>query len=470
MTHLARLHRFWKLASKITVEPVLFMYKFAHNMISVTIVTMLMERSCLIEHGHPEHMCKQMFKDASYHDIKIEAQKSANNWLVFSLLIVTFPSIFCAVLCGPWSDKYGRKPIIIGPLIGNVFYGLGLILMACYASWPSHVVLLVAIPNALFGGYIHMMPLMSYISDVSTNEQRSTKFLFVEGIYLFAYPLGSLAGGYIYKVTGYVCVFSCSTAIYILSILYTAFLVKETKGTEFPLSKKHLIRELFRLQQAKVCISVFTKPRSSYGRRNLFLLAASLTVVVTYYEIQSNVLYMYSQLFFDWGEVKFSVFQSTTLFASICFNAFVAPVLVSVFGLNDVAMAVFGSISAIFSMMIMTLAKNTWQFYLGGLTGLFFRMVSPICRSLMTQIVGPGDTGKMFAIVSSVESFFPVVGNLMISRTYNATVDVFPGAALFFVAFLLLLPLCTYLTVLSTKKESNSEEDKLQCADFHVLD
>ncbi|CAM1312687.1 Uncharacterised protein g6062 [Pycnogonum litorale] len=455
---MAKVRDFLKFISKITVEPIMFTYLFARSMINITIVTLFMERSCRISHGHPKHVCENMFEDPSYYAVKLEAQKSANDWIIINELVVMLPAVISILFCGPWSDKYGRKPLIIVPLIGNVTYGIGLVLMAGHTTWPPYVVVIMALPNALLGGYIHMMPLMCYLTDISTKEQRSAKLLFVEGTCFFAYPFGALAGGYIYKHFGYVTLFSCSTVFYFLALVYSIFVVKETKGMGCQLTIPQLLRELFRLKHAKECVSVFTRPRSSSGRLNLFLLVGSLAISATYSIIQSNIWFMYTQVVFDWDDVKYSIFNSIITFAGLSFNAFVAPALTYFVGIGDVVLAATGSVSSVMGMVIMSLAKHPWLFYVGGMVGLLNKTVAPICRSWMTKIVGQDDNGKVFAVASSVESLVPSVGNLVISRLYNATADYFPSAALLFAGFIYLFTLITFLHILNSTNGTATED------------
>ena len=65
---------------------------------------------------------------------------------IWSMLIVLF--------WGPWTDKHGRKLLMILPMIGEILSNL--IFIWCYytSTWPAEFLLLANIPVGLFGSEI----------------------------------------------------------------------------------------------------------------------------------------------------------------------------------------------------------------------------------------------------------------------------------------------------------------------------
>ncbi|KAG1686781.1 Proton-coupled folate transporter [Nymphon striatum] len=416
-----------KTLKNITIEPVLILYLFATFMCASLNVALLMERVCTIQDGHSTQVCKEMFHNEAYKDIKIHSQKKANNILLVNNFVLTTPGIILAVFAGPWSDKYGRKPPIIIPLIGGLINYVMLTLMAHFKEWSPYFLIYATIPNALSGGFIHMMTLMSYVADVTSPEDRTLKYVFIEGVCYLANPLGQIIGGYIYKVAGFLTAYTVATGAIFCATLYACLFVKETTGAEHNLTVREYIREFFRFQSVKDCFGVFSQKRESHGRRKLLLLLLSFSAFTFYNAgLQAGPLFMYTQVMFNWGEYSYSVFNSIVNFASLTNNALMGSLLSAVLGVSDYVLGVTSAISAITSAIIMSLSTTEWVFYIGGLSSLFAAMSAPICRSMMTKIVQPGEIGEMFAFVSSVESFTPVLANVMDTQIYNVTVNFFP--------------------------------------------
>lgn len=267
---------------RITIEPVLALYMLSAEMISTTNVTMVMERVCRLTFGHSTEVCHDMFDNPAFEDQKIQSQKLANNLLLVSNFVLTTPGIFLAIMTGPWSDKHGRRAPIIIPLIGSLIYNFGLVLMAYFTQLPAYVIICLTIPNALCGGFIHVMTLMSYIADVTTPGERTLKYVFIYGVCVMAAPLGRILAGYIFSATNFTTVYCISTGAIALATIYAIFFVKETRGLDENLTIKELIWEFFRLSNATECLAVLTKPREKNGRRIIFLLVGVISIFTFY--------------------------------------------------------------------------------------------------------------------------------------------------------------------------------------------
>ncbi len=66
----------------------------------------------------------------------------------YMAIITNIPSIFFILFLGPWSDKHGRKPLLIVPMIGFIVATLIHMLNYYEESWPAEYNL---IANAFIG-------------------------------------------------------------------------------------------------------------------------------------------------------------------------------------------------------------------------------------------------------------------------------------------------------------------------------
>jgi MFS family permease len=56
---------------------------------------------------------------AGNNDVQKEVQAIANNFQMNSQWISSVPSVFFSVIAGALSDEFGRKPLLLFPLIGD---------------------------------------------------------------------------------------------------------------------------------------------------------------------------------------------------------------------------------------------------------------------------------------------------------------------------------------------------------------
>ena len=88
----------------------------------------------------------------------------------------------------------------------------GLLLNSYFMSWPKEYLLFsVNLPVALSGGHISFsMGIASFITDISTPEQRTFRLASIYFLESLGGPLGTQLGAYLWSVGGYLCVFGTS--------------------------------------------------------------------------------------------------------------------------------------------------------------------------------------------------------------------------------------------------------------------
>jgi len=131
-SYTARAKKVW---SSITLEPGIFLHTLSMGiMFGPAIQTNLLLwkvklksfcppktassiQVCHVELDQDETVCNNL--DLDEHSLtQIEVQKVVNNFNIVSNLLGTIPQIFYTLFAGALSDKYGRKPLIYGPMIG----------------------------------------------------------------------------------------------------------------------------------------------------------------------------------------------------------------------------------------------------------------------------------------------------------------------------------------------------------------
>lgn len=98
---------------------------------------------CTAQHNHTS-------ETGSEHATEI--QKYVSNLNIYGSLIENIPSVILVLFLGPWSEKNGRKPPMLAPLVGHLCSVSLYILNYYFTSWPAEYILFASIPCGLFGG------------------------------------------------------------------------------------------------------------------------------------------------------------------------------------------------------------------------------------------------------------------------------------------------------------------------------
>ena len=99
---------------------------------------------------------KAYFISVNNSDVKKEVQVLVNNFLMYSNWIGTAPAILFAIIGGALSDVFGRKPLILLPLIGYFLSStVNVISYAFIEILPVEFIYLNRI-SYFFGGYAVM--------------------------------------------------------------------------------------------------------------------------------------------------------------------------------------------------------------------------------------------------------------------------------------------------------------------------
>lgn len=104
----------------------------------------------------------------------------ANIMMAKQLIELIGPAVI-GLFVGPWSDRFGRKPVIVIALSGY-FLSSAITMIISYVS-ITHMVnpwlyLLACIPIALSGSYCALLTgTYCYISDITSPENRAMKYV-----------------------------------------------------------------------------------------------------------------------------------------------------------------------------------------------------------------------------------------------------------------------------------------------------
>ena len=84
-----------------------------------------------------------------------------------TMFVKGIPPIIFALFIGPWSDKFGRKFLIVFPLIGYVLYNVWFLINVIFYDYFTVDYLMLEVVQYWFGGFMCLfLGLYSYVSDI----------------------------------------------------------------------------------------------------------------------------------------------------------------------------------------------------------------------------------------------------------------------------------------------------------------
>ena len=114
---------------------------------------MFLDKVCLVNFQMNATQCDLHSNETGSAELKDRVQGYVSTLSIYITVIHCVPSIFFVLFLGPWSDKHGRKPLMILPTVGYIISTLIYMANYYFKSWPAEYLLFAALPVSLLGGW-----------------------------------------------------------------------------------------------------------------------------------------------------------------------------------------------------------------------------------------------------------------------------------------------------------------------------
>lgn len=326
-------------------------------------------------------------------------------WIGASYAAMQF--LFAPIL-GALSDRFGRRPIILGSL-----FALGVDFLVMGFA-PSITWLFVGrIFAGIMGGSFSAAN--AYIADISTPENRARNFGLVGMMFglgfVFGPALGGLLGGVHIKLPFFV-----SAGLALVNWLYGFFVLPESLPRDQ--------RSSFTLSKAN--------PLGTIGRLQAFPLVAGLALVFVCLSFAQrgleNVWVLYTGFRFGWDEMTNGFALALVgVSAAIVQGGLVRPVIAR---LGERKAIIVGTTISMFAFLGYGLATHGWMIPIVIVAGAMGGITGPAIQSLVAAEVGPSDQGKVQGALTSLMSltniFAPVFFTTGLFSHFSSASAVFP--------------------------------------------
>lgn len=346
-------------------------------------------------------------------------------WLTISYSVMQFIS---APVLGGLSDKYGRRPVLLGSLLG---LGLDYIFLAFAPTiaWLFVGRILAGISGASF------TTAQAYIADVSTPEKRAQNFGLVGAAFGIGFIVGPVIGG-ISSQFGLRVPFLISAGLALVNWLYGYFILPESldpaNRRAFDWKRANPVGALLHIKKYPALAGLLTA---------LFLL------YISGHAVQSSWTY-YTMEKFHWNEAWVGY--------SLGFVGIVVGIVQG--GLIRVIIPKIGQVKAVYyglflyviGFILFAFATQGWMMFAFmlpyGLAGIF----GPAMQGIISNGVEPNAQGELQGVTAGLMSAGAIIGPLIMTNLFAYFTNphhtvYFPGAPFIMAAILTIIGLviCT---------------------------
>ncbi|XP_068633373.1 lysosomal proton-coupled steroid conjugate and bile acid symporter SLC46A3 isoform X2 [Battus philenor] len=323
----------------VTVEPVMFFYMLAFMITNVIEQTFYVFRACTVNHGYSEDICYNISK---YEEINSEVQVTVSTFHQWNGIASHIVPLLLAFFIGSYSDKRGRKAILLAGLLGKLYFSI-VITLNTIKAWPlEYVIYTAAFPSALTGADLSIFAgSFAYISDVSSLRNRTFRVGVLDIVYLSTMPTGVAIGNLLYtKVVNksFTMMFLINTCLMFVATIYCIFGLKwQTRPEQKSLRTAHVrnpVTDFFDLRNISQTLVTLSKKRNNNRRLLLWFLLISMAFY-TFQRDERTAMYLYTTKVFKWTEVDFSNFRTYLSSAYVIVMLFGIPLFTKVFNWKD---------------------------------------------------------------------------------------------------------------------------------------
>lgn len=227
-----------KLRQSVTVEPIIFFFAAVGGLSDATNNHMLYRKICISQY-HNDSMCDLIIAGRTNETQEEIVQGMTSKWQFYSSLVYTFPAILSTTVYGSWSDRFSRKKPLYLPIVGTILSVAIYLLCAIFMEGSVAYLLIASLIYGLSGGWVTLlMASFSYMSQISSQENRTIRVAIIEALMLIGAAAANFASGPLLEAGGFVVVYSIVICVFLLVLLYVVIWIPEIKPPQRPEDKE----------------------------------------------------------------------------------------------------------------------------------------------------------------------------------------------------------------------------------------
>jgi MFS transporter, DHA1 family, tetracycline resistance protein len=348
----------------------------------------------------------------------IDDAAEIGGWLLFTYAIMQF---LCAPIIGGLSDRFGRRPVLLGTL---VVLGFDYALMA-FAPTLNWLFVGRAVSGVMGATWAAAN---ACIADTTTPETRGRAYGLLGAGGAAGFVIGPAIGGLL-GLFGDRAPFVAAAVMALGGAAFGSRYLKETLPPErrraFDWSRANPLGTL--IQMAKIPL--------------VFGFLAVIFAMQLGSQVTNAVWSFYNILKFDWSPMMIGVSAAVFGIAIGIVQGLLTGKAIARFG--EARTGVFSLCFAVPAYLIFAFASAGWAMFVGILFGALGNACFPAMQAMMTHKVPQNAQGELQGAIASMISLTAIIGPVMMASVFGHFADkagvYFPGAPFIVAAFCLLI-------------------------------
>ncbi|XP_013184501.2 proton-coupled folate transporter [Amyelois transitella] len=436
----------------ITVEPLLAGLIIPSVISRFAMVNLNLDKACRVNLNFSSEICDTIIQkttNSNYSEYEKEVQKLISSIDIWKSVIHTAIPCIIIMFLGAWSDRTGKRKIVIMlPIMGEIVTSISnLINVYFFYEIPVEVtVFLETIFPAITGGWVTMfLGVFSYISDITDEESRTFRVGLVNFCMTAGLPIGIGVGGILVQRMGYYGIFSMTSVMFVVVAIYGLTRLDEPdqflKKKGLPPIERPDCKDLsfFHANHVIETVAVAYKKRPS--RRRLKIILTLFTVFIVYGPSMSEhtIFYLFVRNTLSWDMVKYSLYTSYSIILHSFGAMFGITVLSKRLQMDDSLLCLISVVSKFGGSIWTAFVRTDLEMYLVPVVEILNGTIFTSLRSIVTKQVDKQETAKMNSLFSLTETLAALMFHPLYSLLYMKTLHVLPGAV-FLTSAALLIP------------------------------
>ncbi|CAH0699718.1 unnamed protein product [Spodoptera exigua] len=424
----------------ITVEPLLAGLIIPSIISRFAMGNLNLDKACRVNFGFGDEICNALISKASKNFTEYEqaVQQLISSIDIWKSVISTALPCMIIMFLGAWSDRTGkRKLIILLPIYGELLTSLNnLVNVYFFYEIPVQVtVLLETLFPAITGGWVTMfLGVFSYISDITSEESRTFRVGLVNFCMTAGLPIGIGISGFLLQKMGYYGLFSLTSGLFSLVLLYGAFCLKEPdqwlRDKGLPPIERTIDNNVsfFDLSHVAETIAVAFRPRTKNKKLKILLTLLMVFLLFGPTSSEHGVFYLFVRNRLNWDMVKYGVYVSYSIVLHSFGAMFSITVLSKRLQVDDCLLCFISVISKIAGSIWTAFVTTDIEMYLVPVAELLNATTFTSLRSIISKLVEKQENAKVNSLFSLTETTAALVFHPLYSWMYMKTLHALPGA------------------------------------------
>ncbi|KAH1006695.1 hypothetical protein HUJ05_007403 [Dendroctonus ponderosae] len=478
------------MAFRITVEVPAFLTFVAFLIADSVNTNLMIYRTCYVTLGYDKHNCSLLGISNATRKLEQLVQPHADIIIMTKTLIDQITAAILCLFVGPWSDTFGRKPILalnlavacdkdrlaamvttwsislwctagqptdgLSVLQGYTAMSLVMVVFSAVETASPWFMMTCSIPVILTGGGATLLTVfLAYLTDITSESERGFRMGVLEVTLAAAVLIGSASSSYVFSATGYMAVYGIGAALCFLALLYTVFLLPESLQEPETAGR---LKGLFRGRNLSGMFWTSFKNRPQYNRAILLSLVLALALFFVIVAGDGSVMFLFMREKFHWTLRQYTWYNTASNLMFISSTCFVVYIVHHKLHVKESWIVFLGFISLTAGALIQGLAQVDWLIYAAAVVKLPSGGLSPMTRSLLSKLVDSAEAGKIFALITVIQNALGLIGSPIYINLYNATLSTNPSVFNYLTSGILAASAGLLLGVLVLQRRTSRED------------